>query len=361
MVKLRILLVCAFLFAAYVASAFANPFPAKQKSSLGEIKYGVSWSFENAAWYGLDPRADYVKLLDSTKFDWVRLVFYWDQMADKNGELKIDDLKFAIREADKRNIDIVIALGAKTPFYPEYHLPSYVRSQIKFGDTIGFDHPIADDLLDIDKKLVGELSIFDNIAYWQIENEPYLANIENIKIDSSLINAEAEVVRNADTKRRPIILNHVGPASVDKKYRKLLEILKPGDILGVNAYFKTQGVNLIAFKFLGGEIRIGWPKWLVWPVQSWTLLSPDYGRLKDEVEKKGVKLWILEMQADPYIRSLTDANRETYSFSSGDIARAASYLNSYGVESIGLWGAPFWMYREKNADPSWIKSIQNLK
>ncbi|MDP2632430.1 MAG: hypothetical protein Q8P25_01775, partial [Candidatus Curtissbacteria bacterium] len=90
------------------------------------------------------------------------------------------------------------------------------------------------------------------------------------------------------------------------------------------------------------------------------LLSPDYGKLKDEVEKKGVKLWVLEMQADPYIRSLADANRQTYSFSSGDIARAASYLNSYGVESIGLWGAPFWMYRNSIGDDSWLDEVKRL-
>lgn len=355
--KLRFFLIFVLVFIAYVASAFANPFPPRKSSGQAtnsrDVKYGVSWSFEQAGWYGLDPRGSYVRLLDETKFDWVRLAYFWDQG-------NIDDLRFGIGEAKKRNIKVIIVMGAKTPYYPEYHFPDKISKQVKFGNTISADHPIARDLLASDKKLVTELSDYVNIIFWQVENEPFLANVNNWRIDKSLISAEVDAVRGADPMHRPIILNHVGPSAFDKRYRDLLDILKPGDVLGVNAYFKTQGINLFAFSIFGYEIRIPWPKWFVWPVQSWVFLSPDFNKLRDEVESKGLSLWVLEMQAEPYIRVRPDADPGSWFYKPEDIRLADDFLKAYGISSVGLWGAPFWVYRESIGDRAWIDAVRRL-
>ncbi len=348
------------LLVIYILSAFLNPIPKKNTVEGFKPRYGVSYSFEQAGWYGLDPKKSYIELLSAAKFDWVRLPFFWDQMVDENGifNKNFEDLEFAVKEAKIRNIKVVIVVGAKTPYYPEYHLPDRIKSQLKFGDTITANHPVAKDILAIDKKVGEALSAHDNIAFWQVENEPFLANVNNWKIDESLVRAEVETIRSADSKHRPIILNHVGPSAFDKKYRRLLDILKPGDVLGVNAYFKTQGVHLASFKIGAKEIRIPWPKWLVWPVQSWFLLSPDYEGLKNEVGAKSIKLWVLEMQAEPYVRTLNDANAASFAFCPQDILAGDQFLKSSKVESVGLWGAPFWQFRLAHSDNSWLESVR---
>ena len=343
-----------------ILNAFLNPFPKKNTPEGFRPKYGISYSFEQAGWYGLDARKSYIELLDTAKFDWVRLPFFWDQMMDVNGELKVDDLKFAIEEAQKRNVKVIVALGLKTPYYPEYHLPGSISSQIKFGEKIGAYHAVSDDVLAINKKLVEALSKYDNISHWQVENEPFLANVNNWKIDESLIKAEVEVVRSADFKKRPIILNHVGPSVFDKSYKPLFSILETGDVFGVNAYFKTQGVYLASFKVFGKEVRINWPGFLVWPVQSWAGFSPNFSNLANEAQKKGIELWVLEMQAEPYVRSIENAKSNDLFFRAQDIVSADKYLKSNRIEAVGLWGAHFWQFRKKIGDRSWMDSVKSI-
>jgi hypothetical protein len=193
-----------------------------------------------------------------------------------------------------------------------------------------------------------------------VENEPYLANVNNWKIEDSLIAAEIDVVRKGDPKKRPVILSHVGPAVFDRKWKRLAGHLQPGDVVGVNAYFKTQGTNLFAFSIFGNNVYVPWPKFFVWPVQSWTFLSPDYAYLKKELSKSGVDLWILEMQAEPYIRLIDDANRSESFYKPDDIAKADKYLRSFQIKSIGLWGAGYWQFRESVGDNSWRNAVNNL-
>lgn len=364
----RTLLLFFLLIFLIILNAFLNSFPKKNVPEGFKPSYGVSFSFEQAGWYGLDAQKAYVELLDSAKFDWVRLPFFWDPstssgQANQDGENNdvgnIDDLRFGIEEARKRNVKVVIALGAKTPYFPEYHLPEHVGSKAKFGDTFSLDHPIAADLLAVDKKVIKELAQYDNIAYWQVENEPFLANVNGWRIEPSLIQAEIDVVRGFDPRKRPIILNHVGPAVFDKKYKTLLAMLESGDVFGVNAYFKTQGTYLFSFK-LGRQINVPWPKWLVWPVQSWIGFSTDFERVKKEVENKGLKFWVLEMQAEPYVRSKDDINKSFDYFKAIDISRADAFLRASRVESVGLWGSSYWVYKKKAGDSSWIDEVRSL-
>src|SRR3989344_7106700 len=360
----RALVIIYLLLFIIIFNAFLNPFPKKNVPEGFGPRYGVSYSFEQAGWYGLDPRKAYINLLDLVEVDWVRLPFFWDQDSTTSGQSStnlgnIDDLKFGIEEAKKRNVKVIIALGAKTPYYPEYHLPKDVAGQIKFGETISLKNPVTARILEIDKKVVETLSAYDNIEAWQVENEPFLANINNWKIGKDLLAAEAEAVRATDPLSRPIILNSVAPTLFDSSYKSLLKILKPGDILGVNAYFKTQGVYLFSFSIFDKEVHVPWPNWLVWPVQSWVGFSANFEELRDEATKGGVKLWILEMQAEPYVRTLSDAERNS-AYRPGDILAADRYLKSSMVESVGLWGAPFWQYKKENGDNSWIETVQNL-
>ena len=356
----RLFIVFFLLILIFLANAFANPIPQRKFDPDFKPTYGVSYSFEQASWYGLNPRDSYTKLLDEFKFKWVRLPFFWNLMIDSQGNLKIDDLKFAIEEANKRNVKVIIALGAKTPYYPEYHWPENIASQVKFAERITLDHPVAEEILAIDKKVVSELSAYDNIAYWQVENEPLVGNVNKWKIDPSLVAAEVEIVRKTDSQKRPIVLNHAATGFYDKSWKELLPILKPGDVFAVNAFFKTKGTDLISAKIFGREIHILWPDHLVWPVHSWWIFSPNYQTIKETVEANGNKLWILEMQSEPYIKKIEQADDPFLTFTPQDIITGNNFLKSYQIESIGLWGAHFWQYQQKKGNPAWVDTAKSV-
>lgn len=352
----RASLLLVILISVYILNAFLNPYPKKNVPLGFRTKYGFSYSFTQARWYGYDGRAQFIKLLDEIKFDWVRLPFFWDEMTDETGNLKVDDLDFAVSEAQKRNVKVIIVLGAKVPFYPEFHLPSVQSSKLSFGENIKLGSAISFDLLTIDSKVVSHFSKFDNVSYWQVENEPFLPNINKFRIDKSLIGAEAKVVRSNDPKKRPIILTSDGPTVFNNHWRDLFPILMPGDVFGSNAYFKTQGTYLASFS----KFNVNWPKGFYWPVQSWYLLSPSFEKSGEFSSQHGVGFWIMEMQAEPYIRDLTDAGKDKFSFMAEDIIRADNFLTSRRIESIGFWGANFWIYREKIGDSSWINAVKGI-
>lgn len=349
----RVILILFFILVSFVARAFAYPIPQRRFDPNFRPQYGVSYSFEQAEWYGLDPRDNYLAMLGEFKFSWVRLPFFWNQQ-------NIDDLKFAIEEAGKRNVKVIIALGAKTPYFPEYHLPKEIADQIEFGQLIDTDHPVADEILAIDRQVVESLAIYDNIIAWQVENEPLIGNVNRLKINPALIAAEVDIIRQSDPAKRPIILNHAATGFYDQSWQDLLPILTPGDIFAVNVFFKTKGIDLFNAKVFGREIHIMWPDHLVWPVQSWGFLSPDFDSIKKKVEANGNKFWILEMQAEPYIKKLNGAQDPFLSFTPQDIEAADNFLKSYRIESVGLWGAHFWQYRYKHGDSSWKKIVQQI-
>lgn len=365
----RALLISFLMLLVLILNAFLNPIPKKNIVEGFKPSYGVSYSFEQAGWYGLEGRKSYTELLDSVEFDWVRLPFFWDQTLLRSeeapegqvtNELDLGDLKFAIEEAAKRNVDVIIALGAKTPYFPEYHWPKEIESQVKFGERIDINHPVADDILEIDRMVVEALAKYDNIVFWQVENEPLLGNVNKWKIEPSLLAKEVELVRLNDPKKRPIILNHAATGFYDTTWRKLLPILAPGDAFAVNAFVKTKGTDLITAKIFGKELHFLWPDRLVWPVHSWLFFSPDFVSIKKTVEGKGLTFMILEMQAEPYIKKLEESRDPLLYFTPDDIEAADKFLRSYKVESVGLWGAHFWQYKQKNGDGSWLEKVESI-
>lgn len=366
----RAVLLFFLLIAIYISNAFANPIPKRPVDPNFKPSYGISYSFEQAGWYGLNPRQNYIRLLDEFKFEWIRLPFFWDQMAQlrqgSDGQVdwifneRFEDLKFAIEEAQKRNVKVIIALGAKTPYFPEYHWPQNVASKVKFAEKITRDHPVAADILTIDRKVVSELAGYENIGWWQVENEPLIGNVNKWKIDPSLVAAEVGIVRRSDPQKRPIILNHAATGFYDASWKKLLSILAPGDVFAVNAFFKTKGTDLVTARLFGRELHVLWPDHLVWPVHSWLFLSPNYRLIKETVEKNGNEFWILEMQAEPYIKKLEEADDPFLTFTPSDIQTGEKFLRSYKIESIGLWGVHFWQYRQKLNDQSWTESVKSI-
>lgn len=354
--KRRAFMLLVFLVFIYILNAFLFPYPIKNVPKGQDPLYGFSYSFEQARWYGYDGRAEFAKLLDEVKFDWVRLPFFWEEMTDGAGNLKVDDLDFAVTEAQKRNVKVIIALGVKTPFYPEFHLPFAQATRLSFGENINSGSAMYADLLAIDGKVVSHFSKFDNVAYWQVENEPFLPNVNKFRVDKSLIAAEVKVVRGNDPKKRHVIISSDGPTVFNNRWQDLFSILAPGDVFGSNAYFKTQGTYLADFS----KFKINWPKGFYWPVQSWYLLSPSFEKTIEFSRQKEVDFWILEMQAEPYIRSLTDAGKDKFSFMAEDIVKADNFLKSRRIESVGFWGANFWIYREKIGDNSWIDAVKGI-
>src|SRR3990167_3450366 len=90
------------------------------------------------------------------------------------------------------------------------------------------------------------------------------------------------------------------------------------------------------------------------------VILPDFEGIKKEAAKSGVDVWVLEMQAEPYIRDVSDGRKKEFSFDAADLKKAHNYISNEKIKAIGFWGAPFWLFIEGLGDPSWLDLVGEI-
>lgn len=325
-----------------------------------EVSYGFSFAPHPYAVAGLDWKKSYIELLDRFNFKWVRIAFYWDQSTDQAGNLNLTDLTFQIEEAQKRNVSVIIAIGAKTPYYPEVYIPNHLTKDLKFGQELGNSAQIKKALLDVESNLIPKIATYSAITYWQVENEPYAGTRNNWTVGEDLLSEEIKVIKKNDPSKRPIILTHPGPFVWDHDWQKLLKHLAMGDVLAVNYFPKTRTPDVVTINLLGKDLKLIWPDFINIPVYIWGSISPDFEKVKNTVEAHGNKLWIMEMQAEPYLSEFKYARGKIFVFTPEDILKADLAIRKAGIHYIGFWGANWWLLSDKNGDSEWINMVEKV-
>jgi len=322
------------------------------------VSYGLNFSPQVFGQTGLDWKNSYTRLLNEYNFSWVRVAFYWNQMVDENGNYHLDDLWFQLNEAEKRNVKVVLVIGAKAPYYPEIYLPEIYTKTMKFGEKISQQSEAGQKLLELEKDLVPKLATSLAITYWQVENEPFSGPVNNWTIDEGLLAKEIELVRSLDPQKRPIILTHPGPYIFDRKWQQLTKLLANKDIFGVNYFPKTRTPDIVTIHLFGKNFKINWPDFINLPVYIWGPISPDFGKVASEVSKNGNSLWIMEMQAEPYLTQFSQEKGKIFVFGPKDIIASDLQIRKYVIDHIGLWGANWWLLEEKRGNNEWLKTVE---
>lgn len=330
------------------------PLPRKQ------VFYGFSFNPYVFEQLGLNWHSAYLKLIDSFDWEWVRLSFYWNKMVDENNVLKLDDLWFQINEAEKRNINVVLVVGVKAPFYPEVYAPAELTKHFTLGENIKADSPTGKTILKVESELVPIIATSSAITYWQVENEPFAGPVNNWQIDISLLEEEMKLVRRLDPMNRPIILTHPAPYPFDSNWKKLLNLLKSGDVLGVNYFPKTRTPDIINFNLFGKHLKVKWPEFVNIPTYIWGPFSPDFKKVAKIVSNNGNKLWVMEMQAEPYLTKFNEVKGKIFVFQPEDIVKSDNQIRKSGINHIGLWGAHWWLLTAERGDSSWIEAVQQI-
>ena len=96
-----------------------------------ELEYGVTFSQKQAQNLGLEWRQVYLSIFDDLGVKKVRLPAYWDEIERQEGSFFWEDLDWQLSEAEKRNVEIVLAVGARLPRWPECHFPSWTNGRLK--------------------------------------------------------------------------------------------------------------------------------------------------------------------------------------------------------------------------------------
>jgi len=295
------------------------------------IVWGVNFSQKHAKYLGLDWKETYTSILDDLKAKNLKVAAHWDLIEPQKGSYDFSDMDWQVKEAEKRQANLILIIGMKTSRWPECHIPEWAKGLSK-------DEQQGAILAEI-KELVLRYKNSPSLYAWQPENEALFPFGECPWTDQDFLKKEAELVKQLD----PMHLVEISDSGEGSFWFKAAKI---GDVVGVTTYKKVWMSQMNSY--------------ISYPLPS--VFYYRKAQLVKNLFKKDV--WSVELQAEPWCPVLlydcpTMEQKKTMTpqiFNSNvEFARKA------GFDHIYLWGAEwmYWMKTNQN-DPSIWEEAKNL-
>ncbi|MFH0956064.1 MAG: beta-galactosidase [Candidatus Falkowbacteria bacterium] len=296
-----------------------------------ELEYGITFSKKQAENLGLDWRKIYVSIFDDLGVKKIRLPAYWDEIEREEGNYSWKDLDWQIVRAGERQAEIILAVGARLPRWPECHFPDWTKGRLKAQ--------IENKTLDYISSVIERYKDNKNIVAWQIENEPFLSHFGDCpKFDKKFLDQEIVLARSLDA--RPIVVTDSGELSF------WVGAAKRADIFGTTMYLDTYS------KFLGRYIH--------YPI------GPGFFRFKKNMAGLFAKPknWIvIEMQAEPWgpkpYQDLSQTERDR-TMEVRKFKDMVEFGRQTGFREFYLWGVEFWYWEFKEGRPEMWREAKKL-
>ena len=292
------------------------------QSKNEDMKFGVSFAHHHAESLELDWKETYTAILDDLKVERMRIAAYWDRIEKEDGEYDWSDVDWQVEEAQKRGVDLVLAMGVKTPRWPECHIPEFYMTDKAERENA---------LLKYEEVLVNRYKNYDNIVYWQVENEPFLkffGECPENAVDPELVDKEIALVKGLDPERE-IIVTDSGELSL------WLKAAERADVFGSTLY-------RIIYKPPFGYVT--------YP------LGPNFFRVKALFARMitGQKNFIIsELQAEPWPKAwiLHVSLEEQFKTMNPEMFREIIvYTQKTNFKEAYLWGAEWWYWLKEKHD-----------
>ena len=310
---LALTFVVVFIVAAF-AMAFYLPRP-----NLNQV-FGVSFNSEYASYLGLDPKEVLTKIFDDWGFCHLRLSIQWDEVEKTEGKYDFSELDWQMNEAAKRDAKIVLAIGQKTPRWPECHVPDWTKELDAADYSARLKKFVA--------AAVERYRQHPSLEIWQVENEPFLPFGLCRPFSKQDLVEEIAMIRRLDNSSRPVLVTDSGELGW------WFKAAKAGDLFGTTIY------------------RVVWHKRLGYFPYDW--LPAGFYRLK---------LWLTglnsnqavvsELQAEPWVPDLDVKNwplEEQYkSLDMERFQKTIDFSRRVGFPRAYLWGAEWWAWLAKQS------------
>lgn len=296
-------------------------------------KYGVSFSAPQAEGLGLNWKEVYTSLLDEIGVKHLRLSAYWDTIETKKGVYDFSSLDYQIREAHKRDADVLLAVGRKLPRWPECHIPKWAQG---LSEEEQQRHVLA-----LISRVVERYKDRENLSMWQLENEPLLSFGICPSADTAFLTKEQNAIRALDSSHKILITD-------SGELNSWLGASGYGDILGTTMYrtvFSKRTQKLFHYDYL-------FPSWL------YRLKGRYIGLLRNK------DVIISELQGEPWgNRPFSEMSQEERhaSFSPERFMQIAKFARRTQFPLAYWWGAEYWYWeRVKNNDSSYMDIAKNI-
>ncbi len=280
-----------------------------------DIAWGITFSQKYASDLDLEWKETYIALLDELGAKKVRIATYWDLIEPEKGVYDFDDLDWQMEEAAKRGVEVILAIGMKTPRWPECHIPGW-------AEDIGKEEQ-QERIMLLLEEVIPRYKNDPIISYWQIENEPFLDFGVCPWYDKEFFSKEVEKARSLDSDT-PILVTESGELSLWFSGARI------GDVVGTTMYRQTWWHRAGGFYFK-------YPIPAVHYYRKALLIRHFFGK----------NVIVVELQGEPWgpVPTFVLDLEEQEKSMNPDIFRAnINYAKRTGLDEFYFWGAEWWYW-----------------
>jgi hypothetical protein len=286
------------------------------------LRIGATFSVPYAQSLGIDWRGSYLSALDDLHVKRLRIPVYWTMVqATGPDDWDWSDIDWQLREAERRGVEVILAVGRKLPRWPECHVPDWAGRLPEEEQRVR--------LLNFVRRAVQRYAASSSVVAWQVENEPLFPFGLCPAPDRAFLEAEVAVVRSVDY--RPVVITESGELST------WFGAAAIADVLGVSTY-------RVVWNSLVGYFH--WPI----PPQTYFQKALAVSPFVDGV-------FISELQAEPWaVGGITamPMDRQRELMNPAQLRDNVEYARDTGAGEVYLWGVEWWYYaREHGYDDVW--------
>ena len=299
--------------------------------------YGVSFSRFHSDELKLDWKKTYLAILDDLKVRHLRLTAHWPLTEPKKGVYNFSELDFQIREAEKRNATVILAIGHRLPGWPECHTPEWV-SKLTLEQY-------RQELVKYVETVVNRYKNSPSLLYWQVENELFLSFFARSSCGFYSVNSEEILKEEIDLVHRldpahPVLVTDSG------EFGTWYKAYRSGDAFGTSIYLYVWWRNFV------GPIR--------YPI------TPAFFRIKHSLVRLiyGTKPSIvIELSSEPWLlQPIVDTPIEVQLQRMGinKFNEMINFSSKTGFNTFYLWGAEWWYLLSMNGHPEFWERAKEL-
>lgn len=298
--------------------------------SADKLTYGVSFSRFHADELGLDWKETYLAILNDLRVKNFRFSAHWPLTEPEDGKYNFSELDFQIREAQKIGASVILAVGRRLPGWPECHEPDWATNLSK--------EEKQKQLLEYIETVVNRYKSYDNIKYWQVENEPYLTFFSKETcglLDQDFLKEEIALVKKLDPARLVLITDSGEFGSWFKAYKR-------GDIFGTSMYLHIWNRIIGPFRYpiTPAFFRI-----------KYSLSRMIFGEKPAVVIELSTEPWLLQ----PIIK--TPIQTQLQRMGIDKFNEMIRFSSETGFDTFYLWGAEWWYWMKlKGHDEFWLRA-----
>ncbi|WKZ29490.1 MAG: hypothetical protein QY323_02045 [Patescibacteria group bacterium] len=291
------------------------------------VAFGVTFSSLHAQELGLDWKETYLATLDDLGVRRLRIPVYWNAVEREQGVRDWSDVEWMLEEAAKRDAHVILAVGRKTPRWPECHVPAWAAELSPEAQN--------ERLLEFLEAEIMRFKEASAVKRWQVENEPLFRFGLCPPPDPEILKREVALVRSLDG--RPVMMTDSGELS------SWLRVGPLGDVLGISMY------RLVWNEDLGS---------LYWPVAP--AFYADRIRALDPFVGDVI---VSELQAEPWFhRPVAEVpiDEQLEQMHPEKLIANAEFAAASGASEVYLWGVEWWYWLSRQARPELWETAKRL-